>query len=88
MAILIDFFEVSIDFRRISGGFRKDFGRIFRCFFAFSSKAAIFKIRAPTQCFVRVEPLKINEKTLKICFEMSGVNFPNCCPPDARIVYF
>ena len=36
----------------------------------FSSKTPIFKIRAPTQCFVRVEPLKINKKsrnnTLKI----------------------
>ena len=45
--------------------FWKDFGRIFRGFFAFSLKAPIFKIRAPTQCFVRVELLKIQQKIRK-----------------------
>ena len=65
MAIFIDFFRFFIDFRRISEGFWKDFGDIFRWFFAFSAKTPIFKIRAPTQCFVRVELLEIHEKRQK-----------------------
>ena len=49
----------------IFDGFLLDFGRIFRGFFAFSLKAPIAKIHAPTQCFVRVKLLKIQQKVRK-----------------------
>ena len=65
IVFLIVFFQFFMDFWRILGGFREEFGTIFRRFFAFASKAPIFKIRAPTQCFVRVELLKIKKNPTK-----------------------
>ena len=62
---LMDFYRTFIDFETILGRFWEGFGTIFRRFSALSSKTPIFKIRAPTQCFVRVELLKIIKKSMQ-----------------------
>ena len=62
---LMDFHRFWMDLGMVLGGFWEGLRRIFRGFFAFSSKTAIFKICAPTQCFVRVELLKIIKKSKK-----------------------
>ena len=60
----IDFESIGffIAFSRILVGFLKIFRMIFGGFCRFSWETLIFKIRAPTQCFVRVGRSKINEK--------------------------
>ena len=59
------FGSISFDFGSILARVGEDFGRIFRRFLGFSSKAPIIKIRAPTQCFVRVGLFKSNKKSRK-----------------------
>ena len=73
MAFCIDSCRFGGYFGRIWERFWKGFGKIFRRFFIFSSKTPIFKIRAPTQCFVRVELLKINPQIKKYRYKINEI---------------